>query len=204
MIEFTASDIQKLLSNLNCNKSPGPDNIHPRVLKECAGVLAEPLCFLFTTSLHQGQLPGMWKDAKVTPIFKRGSRADVGNYRPISLTSICCKTMEKLVRDSVLQHMVVNNFLSDNQHGFVHGRSCTTQLLKVIDKITEMMDAGIDLDIIFLDFSKGIRLSSTSEITIKARELRCVWTHAGMDTKFPIIEMPTSRGRGCGLIQVLG
>ena len=103
MIEFTASDVQKLLSKLNCNKSPGPDNIHPRVIKECAGVLAEPLCFLFTTSLQQGQLPGMWKDAKLTPIFKRGSRADVGNYRPISLTSICCKTMEKLVRDSLLQ-----------------------------------------------------------------------------------------------------
>jgi len=119
MIVFTASDIQKLLSTLNCNKSSGPDNIHPRVLKECAGVLAEPLCILFTTSLQQGQLPGMWKAAKVTPIFKRGSRADVGNYRPISLTSIFCKTMEKLVRDSLLQHMVVNNIVSDNQHGFV-------------------------------------------------------------------------------------
>ena len=107
MIEFTASDIQKLLSNLNCNKSSGPDNVYTSKSppKYAGVVLAEPLCFLFTTSLqqdHEFQGCGS-KDVKITPIFKRGSRVDAGNYRPISLTSICCKTiMEKLVRDSLL------------------------------------------------------------------------------------------------------
>ena len=80
------------------------------------------------------------KDAKITPIFTKGSRSDVSNYRPISLTSICCKTIEKLIRNALLQHMTANGFLSESQHGFVRGRSCTTQLLKVIDKITEMID----------------------------------------------------------------
>ena len=68
-ITFTVSDIEKLLLKLNCNKSPGPDNIHPRILKECATVLSLPLWIL-------------WKKAKVTPIFMKGSRTDVANYRP--------------------------------------------------------------------------------------------------------------------------
>jgi len=68
----------------------------------------------------------------MSPIFKKGSRSDVNNYRPISLTSVCCKPMEKLIRDALLQHMITNGFLSDSQHGFIHGRSCTTQLVFVI------------------------------------------------------------------------
>jgi len=154
-ITFTVSDIEKLLLKLNCNKSPGPDNIHPRILKECASVLSLPLWILFSSSLHEGKLPVSWKNAKVTPIFKKGSRADTANYRPISLTSVVCKTMEKLIRDSLLQHMINNGFLSDTQHGFVRGRSCTTQLLRVIDAITELYDRGADFDMVYLDFSKA-------------------------------------------------
>jgi len=154
-ITFTPSDVQKLLQNLNSNKSPGPDNIQPRILKECAEVLAIPLHILFTASLEQGRLPTAWKEAKIIPIFKKGTRTVASNYRPISLTSVCCKTMEKLVRDSLLHHMINNEFLSDTQHGFVKGRSCTTQLLKIVDKISELLDEGFDSNIIFLDFSKA-------------------------------------------------
>ena len=67
-----------------------------------------------------------WKEAEVRPIFKQGSRSEVGNYRPVSLTLIVCKVMEKIIRRLVLQHMIANEFLSDYQHGFVFGRSCTT------------------------------------------------------------------------------
>jgi len=103
-ITFTVSDIEKLLLKLNCNKSSGPDYIHPRILKECATVLSLPLWILFSSSMSEGQLPDTWKKAKVAPLFKKGSRTHVANYRPISLTSIVCKTMEKQVRDSLLQH----------------------------------------------------------------------------------------------------
>ena len=154
-ITFTVSDVEKLLLKLNCNKSPGPDNIHPHILKECATVLSLPLWILLSTSLSEGKLPVSWKKAKVTPIFKKGSRTDVANYCPISLTSVCCKIMEKLIRDSLLQHMITNDFLSDTQHGFVRGRSCTTQLLRVIDAISELYDQGADVDIVYLDFSKA-------------------------------------------------
>ena len=72
----------------------------------------------------------------MTPIFKMGQKHLPGNYHPVSLTSVACKMMEKLVRNEVMAHMTRNNLLSSLQHGFVHGHSCTTQLLEVLDKWT--------------------------------------------------------------------
>ena len=70
-IDFSSADIKKILSNLKADKLPGPDNIHPSVLKECADVLASPLHLLFRKSLNEGFLPQDWKDGYVTPIFKK-------------------------------------------------------------------------------------------------------------------------------------
>ena len=98
IIEVTEEEVNKLLKNLVPDKSPGPDNIHPRVLKECADQLSSPLRILFCTSLKEGKIPESWKEANVTPIFKKGAKSKVENYRPISLTSVCCKLLERLVR----------------------------------------------------------------------------------------------------------
>lgn len=154
-IEFSESDIMQMLLKTNVSKSPGPDEVHPRVLKECAKELAAPLTVLYRASLDGGCLPKAWKDGNITPIFKKGSRADVGNYRPVSLTAIPCKVFEKLIRNALLQHMFENDFISEFQHGFVRGRSCTTQLLQVMDKWTEILDQGGSVDSIYLDFAKA-------------------------------------------------
>ena len=74
--------------------------------------------------------------------------------RPVSLTSVACKTMEQLVRNEVMEHVMTNNLLSSFQHGFVHGRSRTTQLLAVLDKWTEAIEQGESIDAIYLDFAK--------------------------------------------------
>ena len=70
----------------------------------------------------------------------------------MSLTSVACKMMEKLVRNKVMGHMTRNNLLSSIQHGFVHGRSCTPQLLEVLDKWTKAIKQGDSVDIMYLDF----------------------------------------------------
>ena len=72
--------------------------IHPQLLKECAHELAYPLYILYRKSLDDGNIPQDWKDGHVISIHKKGSRADVSNYRPESLTSTICKIMEKLLR----------------------------------------------------------------------------------------------------------
>ena len=97
-LDFTIDDVLKILNELRSNKSPGPDRIHLCVLKECAASLALPVYLLFRRSMDEGHLPQTWKDGHITPIHKKGSRLQVGNYRPVSLTSVVCKSLEKLIQ----------------------------------------------------------------------------------------------------------
>ena len=106
-------------------------------------------------SLDDGNIPQDWKDGHVISIHKKGSRADVTNYRPVSLTSTICKIMEKLLGKAFLDHLIDNGFVSDHQHGFVPGRSCSTQLLEVLDKWTDILDRGGDVDVVYLDLAKA-------------------------------------------------
>ena len=99
-IQFSEKDIEEILKTLKVTKSPGPDNIHPRIPKELANVLAKPLYLLFRKSIDTGKLPISWKDrAHISSVYKSGEKFLPKNYRPISLTSIVCKCLEKLVRD---------------------------------------------------------------------------------------------------------
>ena len=83
-----------IICKINVNKSPGPDNIHPRLQKETSSQIALPLKLIFDKSLTLGEIPKSWKIAEVRPIFKKGDKTDPGNYRPVSLTCIVCKIMK--------------------------------------------------------------------------------------------------------------
>jgi hypothetical protein len=126
-IFFTPNDVRKLLLAINPNKAMGPDEIHPRVLKESAEVLYFPLYCILRQSIDQCKLPNIWKQANVSPIFKKGDKTSTGNYRPVSLTSQICKLCEKLVRERVVNHL--ESMICNEQHGFRKGRSCLTNLL---------------------------------------------------------------------------
>ena len=97
--------IKNKLDKLKISKSPGPDGIHPRVLKEVSISLCTPLARFFETSNKTGLLPEDWKCANITVIYKKGNKNVAGNYRPVSLTSIVCKLMETLVREEIIEHM---------------------------------------------------------------------------------------------------
>ena len=150
-IVIEETKVEKLLSELNTNKAAGPDGIPPSILSQASKELAKPLALLFRRTLDEGKLPDDWKLAYVTPIFKKGSRASVNNYRPVSLTSIVCKTLEKIVRESIIKHFVENDLISEHQHGFVPGRSCTTQLLEALDQWTSILDDKGSIDIVYMD-----------------------------------------------------
>ena len=83
--------MQQKLEELNCNKSQGPDEINPRLLKELSSVVAEPLAKMFQYSFVQGVVPNDWREANITALFKKGSKGASQNYRPVSLTSEICK-----------------------------------------------------------------------------------------------------------------
>ena len=154
-ITLTEEIIKNKLLKLNPNKSPGPDGWHPRVFKETAEALTPPLLILLRKSLDEGSLPDDWKKGNITAIYKKGSKANPGNYRPISLTSIICKLLEAIIRDAIVTHMSVNNLFCDQQHGFVPGRSCITQLLTTFEIWTQAVENGNQVDAIYLDFQKA-------------------------------------------------
>jgi hypothetical protein len=110
---------------------------------------------LFEKSYRNGVVPEIWKKANVTPIFKKGKRTDPANYRPVSLTSVLCKLMEKLVRSVIVNHLCENKLLSIHQHGFVNRKSCATNLLETLDIITEALNRGFSAVLVLLDFSKA-------------------------------------------------
>ena len=72
-------------------------------------------------------IPDEWKAASVVPVHKKGSKSDVQNYRPISLTCIIMKVMERIVRDELMARC--GHLFDPRQHGFLKNKSCTTQLL---------------------------------------------------------------------------
>ena len=97
--------MQQKLEELNCNKSQGPDEIHQRLLKELSSVIAEPLAKLFQNSLVQGVVPNDWRKANITALFKKGSKSESQNYRPVSLTYVICKQMESIIKDEIIKHL---------------------------------------------------------------------------------------------------
>ena len=154
-VTFEVADVGKLLKQVNPYSAMGPDYIHPCILKEAADTLGLPLLSLFSDSLSTGVLPAAWKEAHVTPIYKSGDRHSPASYRPISLTSIPCKILERLIKKAILTHLQRNELISDSQHGFLPGRSCTTNLLLYMDSLTQARDDGLISDTIFFDFAKA-------------------------------------------------
>ena len=100
-------------------------------------------------------MPLDWKTANVTCIFKKGDKAEPGNYRPVSLTSVLCKVAEGFVKDNLYRFLEEKNIISKDQHGFRKARSCVTQLLQFTETLTDRLDKGLDTDILYLDFQKA-------------------------------------------------
>ncbi|XP_047137559.1 uncharacterized protein LOC124814052 [Hydra vulgaris] len=152
---FDFNLVYNILVKLDPNKSVGPDGVSPFVLKNCAFVLATPLSYIFTLSMQSVICPDDWKSAHITPLYKKGSKLNTSNYLPISLTSVVSKVMEKIVKDSMVQHLVQNHLISTNQHGFMHNKSCTTNLIETMDFITYSLSKGNAVDVVFMNFAKA-------------------------------------------------
>lgn len=100
-------------------------------------------------------MPGDWKKANVTCIFKKGSRSTPGNYRPVSLTSIVCKLLERNIKNCIFTYLSEHKLLSDCQYGFRDHRSTVLQLIDVLDDWTKALDDNKQVDTIYFDFAKA-------------------------------------------------
>ena len=140
----------------------GPDEIHQRVLRELAEVIAEPFSIICQCSLLTGEVPEDWRLANVTPISKKGCREDPGNYRPVSLTSVPGKIMEQIVLREIMWHVWDNQGIRPSQRGFTKGRSCLINLVSLYDLVTRLVDEEKVVDVVYLNFSKAFDTVSHS------------------------------------------
>ena len=104
-ISISIEEVYYQLSNLQSNKASGPDNIPVYFLKRTAPSIAPILFLIFQSSLNQGILPSDWKTANIIPIHKKGNRSQPSNYRPVSLTCICCKVLERIIYSHMQHHL---------------------------------------------------------------------------------------------------
>ena len=152
---FTLKEVSEKLSGLKISGAPRPDGISNGVLKTLNNELSPALTIIFNKSMASGAVPDDWRTANVTPIYKKGTKSDPGNYRPVSLTSVVCKTMESLIADRIITHIDMNSLLHNSQHGFRKNKSCCTNLLEFMEVVTSIVDKGHPVDIAYLDFSKA-------------------------------------------------
>ncbi|TRZ06044.1 hypothetical protein HGM15179_021064 [Zosterops borbonicus] len=159
--------VRELLRCLDVYKSMGPDEIHPRVMRELADELVKPLSIISQQSWLTGEVPDDWKLANVTPIHKMGRKDNPGNYRPVSLTSVPGKVMEQFILSVIMQHLKDGQGIRPRQHGFRRGRSCLTKLVSFYDQVIRLVDAGRAVDVVYLDFSKAFDIVSHSTLLEK-------------------------------------
>ena len=106
---------------LNIHKASGADGLSARVLKECSSEISPMLALIYNESLAQGTVPDDWQQENVAPVFKKGEKYNAANYRPVSLTCICCKTLEHMIASNINKHLAFESILADCQHGFRRG-----------------------------------------------------------------------------------
>ena len=114
-IAVSTERVTKLLEVLNPSKAIGPDELHPRILKELAAELRPIFAHLFQQSLYTGEIPEEWSLVNICPLFKKSDRALASNYRPVC---ILCKLLGHIVYSNIMDHFEKHSLLSDRQHAF--------------------------------------------------------------------------------------
>ena len=155
-LHISENGIFMLLDRIYVSKSSGPDKLLGKLLQSLAKEITPVVHFIFTQSRCTGELPTEWTQANVAPIFKKGSKLQVVNYRPVSLTCITYKLFEHIICKHILAHLEDHKILTDLQHGFRSGSSCETQLVTTFQDLAQMHNKkGSQFDIAVLDFSKA-------------------------------------------------
>ena len=147
--------VPKAIKQLKNGMAPGPDKIPTLLIKDALDLICKPLTIVFNSSLRKGTFPDVWKLARVTPIFKTGSKSEAKNFRPISVISVLSRILERVVHDQVYEYLKINNVLTKSQSAFQKLCSTITSLIDSTDYWYETIDnKHLDLAI-FLDLKKA-------------------------------------------------
>ena len=182
-INFDSDDIVAAINEIPRTSASGPDRFPVLLLKNCKYALAKPLYIIWRRSLNTGVIPQLLKTANIVPIHKGGSRGDPANYRPVALTSHLIKLFEKIIRKHLVAYMEENELFNPGQHGFRSGRSCLSQLIAHFDHISQLLEKGHNVDVVYLDFAKAfdkvdflVTMKKLKDLGVSVRIGR--WIHA--------------------------
>jgi hypothetical protein len=166
---ITCVHVRNAIKRIKLKSVPGPDQIPSRFLKKFSLALCKPLQIIFQTSFNNGVLPDIWKQATVSPVFKgKGhNRKDPSAYRPVSLTCVCCKLLESILKEALTQHFVNYNVITPEQHGFRAKMSTQTQLLECTNYWTLLAAEKEPVDVVYLDISKAFDTVSHQKLLFK-------------------------------------
>lgn len=145
----TSEMVVEAAKKLKCSYSPGPDGVPAVVLCRCIGALADPLCCIFNRSFEEEKFPSVWKQSYMFPVFKTGDRRSVKNYRGITSLPAASKLFEIIVSGALLEQ--TKNYISFDQHGFMPGRSVTTNLLQFTSTCIANLESKAQIDVIYTD-----------------------------------------------------
>lgn len=139
-VKFSPELVKHYLQKKFNDTAPGPDKLSSYLLKTCAKEMSCPISNIFTFLFTSGLLPSQWLQATVSPIYKTGDKLIPNNFCPVSLTSLVCKTMEKIIAEKVILYLHSSAIFRKFQHGFLPGRSVVTNLLSCLNDWTKHLD----------------------------------------------------------------
>ena len=154
----SASFIHQQLQNLKVNKATGVDDISAKYLKLSASVISQPLASILNLSITSGIYPDDLKKAKVTPIFKKGEKQDINNYRPISVSPVITGIFERHISTCLINFLDAHKLIYEQQSGFRRHHSCQTSLTKMVDNWFTAMNNNEIVGTVLLDLSKAFDL----------------------------------------------
>jgi exonuclease III len=148
-------EIVKIIKSLRNTRSVGIDNINVRTLKAIANEIAVPLAHVANLSFEQGHFPTKIKFAIIKPLFKKGIRTDISNYRPVALLPVISKIFEKAMYTRILKYLNKNHILCAEQSGFRKGKSTTHAAFDLVSSVLHALEANDIVVGLFLDLSKA-------------------------------------------------
>ena len=151
-ISFSRQALYYTVKQLSSKTTCDPEGYCPLLIKKLLPSIVDPLCFIFQSFMSIQKIPTSWKQAIITPIFKKGVSSDPRNYRPISLTSVFGKLMERVMVNEILLFLSQNNLISRHQHGFLKKLSTCTNLLETVYDWTVMLENNSKVAVAYIDF----------------------------------------------------
>ena len=155
------------IRSIKPSNSLDPEGFPSKFYHQLSAELSTPLSIIMQASIDVQELPTVWKTASVCAIHKKGVTCDPNNYRPISLTVIACKVMERIITDNLTSYLKLHNLFSVEQHGFLERHSTETQLLDTLSEWTGVLDNHLLVDCIFIDFKKAFDSVCHNKLLIK-------------------------------------